>query len=185
MSISPSVFSCCTGTALPLIKARERPSALMTRRSRHWSSSSSACSSSQSRARGRPDTSNSALNSARFAPLRTSLPLPRSPRTSPSASTRMDLPAPVSPVRTVMPGSNSTSMRSTIAKSRTCSVTSTVSCLPPARPACANRVPSAAWSAGCRRSRTPAGAAGSGVSRRQIPVACPAAGSRPWSVRPP
>ncbi len=119
-SSSPILLRFESGTALPLINARERPSALTTRRSRQSPSRSSALSPSQVCTNGRAEMSNSAANSARFAPPRTSVALPRSPRTSPIASTRIDLPAPVSPVSTVMPESNSTSSFSTIAKSRTC-----------------------------------------------------------------
>src|SRR6185312_8025611 len=62
--------------------------------------------------------SNSALISARSAPWRTTPASARSPMARPSASTRMDLPAPVSPVSTVMPGFSSSSSVSMMAKSR-------------------------------------------------------------------
>ena len=51
-----------------------------------------------------------------IVPSRTSPALPRSPSTRARASTRMDLPAPVSPVSTVIPVPNSTSTWSTMAK---------------------------------------------------------------------
>src|SRR5688572_3813594 len=52
------------------------------------------------------------------SPVRTRSEEARAPRSSPTASTRMDLPAPVSPVRTLNPGSNSTSTPSMTARLR-------------------------------------------------------------------
>ena len=60
--------------------------------------------------------SNSPLTESRSAPFRTSSTDPRPPASNESASTRMDLPAPVSPVMTVSPGSSSISRSSTIAR---------------------------------------------------------------------
>ena len=51
----------------------------------------------------RPSTSNSAASSARSAPGRNCRSSKRSPSSSASASSRIDLPAPVSPVSTVKP----------------------------------------------------------------------------------
>src|SRR5690606_10657356 len=63
--------------------------------------------------------SKTALISALSAPWRTLSLVARSPRVSPRASSRIDLPAPVSPLMTVMPGSNCRSICSAMAKSRT------------------------------------------------------------------
>src|SRR6185503_15603107 len=52
------------------------------------------------------------------SPVRTRSDEARSPRRRPTASTMMDLPAPVSPVRTLNPGSNSTSTASMTARLR-------------------------------------------------------------------
>ena len=69
--------------------------------------------------------SNVAATSARSAPGRTISALPRPPSANPSASTRIDFPAPVSPVSAVSPAPNSTSSRWMIVKSRTARWTST------------------------------------------------------------
>src|SRR5947207_9695648 len=105
--------------AWPLINARERPFASTTRRnSSRFGSPSSACARSHSPIPGSESMANSAVTSARSAPERTcSLPA-RSPSVNDRASIRIDFPAPVSPVRAVKPGRNSSSRRSTIAKSR-------------------------------------------------------------------
>ena len=55
---------------------------------------------------------NTALTKADFAPVRISSRLVRSPSTALMASMTMDLPAPVSPVRALKPGSNWISARS-------------------------------------------------------------------------
>src|SRR5215831_4790932 len=52
------------------------------------------------------------------SPLRTKSSDSCAPRSRPTASTRIDLPAPVSPVRTLNPGSNSTSTASMTARLR-------------------------------------------------------------------
>jgi hypothetical protein len=63
-------------------------------------------------------TSNSALISARAQPSRTTPASPRPPSASWSASTRIDLPAPVSPLSTLKPDAKSISSASTMTKSR-------------------------------------------------------------------
>src|SRR5947207_14802176 len=55
---------------------------------------------------------------ASASPVRTRSADERAPRSRPTASTRMDLPAPVSPVNTLNPGSNSTSTASITARLR-------------------------------------------------------------------
>src|ERR1700733_104464 len=67
--------------------------------------------------------------SARSVPARTTSAPARLPHSSYSASTMIDLPAPVSPVSTVSPGLNSSSTASIIAKSRICRWRSTASAL--------------------------------------------------------
>ena len=61
---------------------------------------------------------NSAETSAFSAPARTSVESARRPMTSPSASIRIDLPAPVSPVSTLKPGAQSRLSSSMIARLR-------------------------------------------------------------------
>src|SRR5215470_16004992 len=63
-------------------------------------------------------TANSAAISARSAPGRSWRVSKRSPRSSDSASSKIDFPAPVSPVSTVKPAPNSASRDSTTAKLR-------------------------------------------------------------------
>ena len=79
--------------------------------------------------------------SARSAPWRTTSAPARPPASSCSASTRIDLPAPVSPVSTVSPGRSSSSTASMMAKSRICR------CVSMRFSARSCRGPSAAWSA--------------------------------------
>ena len=103
-----------------------------------------------------------AETSARSAPCRTTSAPARPPAASSSASTRMDLPAPVSPVSTVRPEASSSSAASMIAKSRIWMCSSTRASILRFGPAARDRrVPSAASSAGCGNSRDPAGAAAS------------------------
>src|SRR5699024_3519691 len=61
-----------------------------------------------------------ALRSARLAPGLTMVDSPRAPNNKDSASTKMDLPAPVSPENTVKPAEKSRARLSTITKSRIC-----------------------------------------------------------------
>ena len=56
------------------------------------------------------------FDDAASSPVRTRSADARPPSSSPTASTRMDLPAPVSPVKTFSPGSNSTSTASMTAR---------------------------------------------------------------------
>ena len=65
-------------------------------------------------------TAKIAVISARSVPARTAVLSARSPSASASASTSMDLPAPVSPVSTVKPGSRSSSISSSTARWRMC-----------------------------------------------------------------
>src|SRR5438105_10589378 len=67
-----------------------------------------------------PASSKAHVISARSAPWRTASAPARPPASSCSASTTIDLPAPVSPVSTVSPGRNSSSTESMRAKSRIC-----------------------------------------------------------------
>ena len=117
-SFSPSSRSSRAGIGAPLIQQRLRPSLATTRRITHSLSSSSSCSASHARAAGASSRMKRAEMSARSAPSRTAAASARSPRIRLSASTRIDLPAPVSPDSTVMPASNSTSSLSMIAKFR-------------------------------------------------------------------
>ena len=104
-SRSPSSFSWASVAGRPLIQARLLPCASSTRRSSTSSpSAASSCSASHAPTAGASATSNVAASSARSAPGRSCRSSKRSPSSSPSASSRMDLPAPVSPVSTVRPG---------------------------------------------------------------------------------
>ena len=110
--------------ALPLMKQRLRAVLSSVRRISTLAPAAASASvpaskpfcSSQSRSAAGP--LNSAATSARVAPSRTASAWVRSPSTNCSASMRMDLPAPVSPVSTVKPPANSSSSRSTMTKSR-------------------------------------------------------------------
>src|SRR5580704_8688055 len=105
------------------MKARVRPSANCTRR-RIISLESAELASSRPfsermAAAGWPfGTSNTAVTCPCSAPWRTRLASPRPPSASAKASSRMDLPAPVSPVKTASPRKNSISSRSIRTMSR-------------------------------------------------------------------
>src|SRR6202165_4795853 len=105
------------------MKARVRPSASCTRRriiSRVASElvSSSPLSLRMTEAGWSLGTSNTAVTWPCSAPWRTRPESPRPPTASPNASSRMDLPAPVSPVSTARPRENSISSRSIRTMSR-------------------------------------------------------------------
>src|SRR5947209_13481167 len=100
------------------MKARVRPSASCTRR-RIISPLSSRPLSERIAAAGWPlGTSNTAVTCPCSTPCRTRPASPRPPSASAKASSRMDLPAPVSPVSTARPGENSMSSRSIRTMSR-------------------------------------------------------------------
>src|ERR1700674_1468528 len=105
------------------MKARVRPSASCTRRRIISPEPSALASSSPLSARifaaGWPfGTSNTAVTWPCSAPWRTRPASPRPPSASANASSRMDLPAPVSPVSTARPRENSISSRSIRTMSR-------------------------------------------------------------------
>src|ERR1700694_838065 len=105
------------------MKARVRPSASCTRRriiSRVASElvSSSPLSLRMTEAGWSLGTSNTAVTWPCSAPWRTRPESPRPPSASANASSRMDLPAPVSPVSTARPRENSISSRSIRTMSR-------------------------------------------------------------------
>src|SRR2546425_2788181 len=85
----------------------------MNKRLRPWLLISRRTISSRS-----PRSSKMASMVACASPVRTRSAEARAPRRRPTASTRMDLPAPVSPVSTLNPGSNSTSTASITARLR-------------------------------------------------------------------
>ena len=105
---------------LPLIHARLLPAVSTVRRSSKVSSTSKPASFNQSlsQALRTVGISNSALTSVRFAPSRTQAVSARAPSASCSASIKIDLPAPVSPVSTVKPLLKSSSSSRTMTKSR-------------------------------------------------------------------
>ena len=113
---SPKARSCVAVAGLALIHARLLPWLSTVRRSSKVTSWSNPASSSHRKTSG--VASNSALTSVRAQPSRITLTSARPPVTSCSASTRMDLPAPVSPVKTVKPSANSRSSSLTMTKSR-------------------------------------------------------------------
>src|SRR5512138_1057959 len=106
------------------MKQRERPLRSIERRTSSVPGSP-ARSFSSSHAVSALETSNSADSSARSAPSRTTAASARPPTRSSIASTRMDLPAPVSPVSTVKPPASSSEARSISTKSRTSRARST------------------------------------------------------------
>src|SRR3984893_16341157 len=100
------------------MKARVRPSASCTRR-RIISPLSSSPLSERMVVAGWPfGTSNTAVTCPCSTPWRTRPASPRPPSASANASSRMDLPAPVSPVSTARPRENSMSSRSIRTMSR-------------------------------------------------------------------
>ena len=117
--MSPKPRSWVAVAGLPLIQARLLPCVSMVRLSSSVSSaamsekpsSSSHCSTSWL-------VSKAAEISARVAPSRTTPLSARAPSTSCKASIRIDLPAPVSPVRAEKPCDKSRSSSRTITKSR-------------------------------------------------------------------
>src|SRR5262249_41501499 len=90
-------------------KARPRPSAPTARRMMMGPSESSPRSRSRARTGWSSPRSNAAVTTACSVPWRTSLASPRAPSARPSASSRIDLPAPVSPVSAEKPGSSARS----------------------------------------------------------------------------
>src|SRR6478735_5229275 len=117
-SAAPTAFRVCTLIDWSLMKARVRPSASCTRR-RIISPVSSSPFSDRILAAGWPlGMSKVAVTWPCSAPWRTRPASPRPPSASPNASRRMDLPAPVSPVKTARPRENSISSRSIRTMSR-------------------------------------------------------------------
>src|SRR2546426_549363 len=101
---------------VPFIRAWLLPCESIVRRSSKLSADSKpACSSHGAKPEG---LSNSALISQRRAPSRTTPTSARAPSASCSASINIDLPAPVSPVRTVNPSDKFRSSSWTMTKSR-------------------------------------------------------------------
>src|SRR5712675_1326242 len=100
------------------MKARVRPSANCTRRRIISPVSSSPLSLSITAAGWPFGTSNTAVTCPCSTPCRTRPASPRPPSASANASSRMDLPAPVSPVSTARPRENSISSRSIRTMSR-------------------------------------------------------------------
>src|SRR5512145_1906263 len=98
------------------MKQRERPARSIVRRRRTMPGSPARPASSSQAEKERSARSNSAESSARSAPSRTREASPRPPTRSSIASTRIDLPAPVSPVSTLKPAPNSSDARSMMTK---------------------------------------------------------------------
>src|SRR3954454_18578908 len=115
---APTAFSVCTLIAWSLMKARVRPSASWTRRRIISPVSSSPFSARILAAGWFFGISNTAVTCPCSAPWRTRPASPRPPSANAKASSRMDLPAPVSPVKTARPGANSISSRSIRTMSR-------------------------------------------------------------------
>src|SRR5579883_1911480 len=111
-------------TGWSLTKARVRPSANCTRRMINSPSISTPCSRACARAGRSEGTSKTAVTWPCAWLCRTSAPSPRAPSASARASRRIDLPAPVSPVRMERPAPNSRSSRSISTISRIVSRTS-------------------------------------------------------------
>src|ERR1700737_2853223 len=115
---APTAFRVCTLIAWSLMKARVRPSASCTRRRIISPVSSSPLSLRITEAGWPFGTSNTAVTWPCSTPWRTRPASPRPPSASAKASSRMDLPAPVSPVSTARPRENSISSRSIRTMSR-------------------------------------------------------------------
>ncbi len=111
---SPSSRNCVSVAALPLIQALLLPFVSITRRTKMPASLSKPAPSSQARLAG--VASNSMAISAWLAPSYTTSTSARWPSASCSASIRMDLPAPVSPVSAVNCGGRSSSSAGTMTK---------------------------------------------------------------------
>src|SRR3954464_2917203 len=117
-SAAPTAFRVCTLIDWSLMKARVRPSASCTRR-RIISPLSSRPFSPRIAVAGWPlGTSKLAVTWPCSTPWRTRPASPRPPSASAKASSRIDLPAPVSPVNTARPRENSISSRSIRTMSR-------------------------------------------------------------------
>src|SRR5437899_506746 len=116
---SPRRSRSATVTAASLTKARWRPERLSSRRATSTpSSGASPASSSVAPTAPRGSTSKTASTVAASASLRITSVWARAPRTNKIASMSIDFPAPVSPVRTLSPGRNSTATLSMTAKFR-------------------------------------------------------------------
>ena len=124
---SPNSLSCVAVAGLPLTHARLLPCRSTVRRNSSVSKWSNPASSSHAAnqaasvllcAEDPSVTSNSAVTSKRFAPSRTKPASARAPNTSCTASIKIDLPAPVSPVNTVKPLAKPKSNSRTMTKSR-------------------------------------------------------------------
>src|SRR6478735_12001067 len=104
------------------MKARVRPSAYCTRRRIRSPSVSISCACASLRAGCMSGRSKTALTWPCASPWRTSEPSPRPPSASAKPSSRIDLPAPVSPVRTLRPSRKPRSSRSirTISRMESC-----------------------------------------------------------------
>src|SRR5665213_710575 len=108
----------CTLTGWSLTKARVRPSANCTRRRIRSSSAAMSLALSSARAGWRAAISNTAVTWPCSTPWRTSVWSPRAPSASAKASSKIDLPAPVSPVSTARCPAKSMSSRSIRTMSR-------------------------------------------------------------------
>ena len=117
-SATPSVRSACTLTGWSLTKARVRPSANCVRRRISSSSAWMPLSAASARTGWSAGSSKAAVTCPCSAPWRTSAASPRAPSASAKASSRIDLPAPVSPVSTARPSAKSMSSRSIRTMSR-------------------------------------------------------------------
>src|SRR5579864_4672061 len=121
--IAPTSRRKATPTGSSLTKARVRPSAASVRRRTISLSTAMDCSARSAWAPLRADGSKTAVAEPWAAPGRTDA-RPRPPAANPKASRRIDLPAPVSPVRTFRPGANSSAAASIKTMSRTVSAAS-------------------------------------------------------------
>ncbi len=124
ISNPPSRRSRPTPTGCSPTNARERPSRPRMRRSTRSPVGSSPCSRNRSCAGCSPGSAKQAVTLACSAPARTNPASARTPSAKPRLSSRIDLPAPVSPVSTVRCGPNSRSNRSINTTSRIASAVS-------------------------------------------------------------
>ena len=104
MSSAARACSPLSVTAWSLTQALDRPERSKTRLKKRWSSSTKIPNSLRSVCmRSEAGSSNTATTEALCAPCRMSVKSLRAPSTSPSESSKTDLPAPVSPVKTTNP----------------------------------------------------------------------------------
>ena len=130
-SNSPTLANARAVAILPFRRAVDRPLAMISRLRITTSSSASIPRSTRigfSRSMVGASGAKTASIRAELSPVRTTSLVARAPSTAPSASSRIDFPAPVSPVRTFRPSENWMLVSSIMAKFRMDSSSSIAGC---------------------------------------------------------